>query len=258
MRKNQRISSRVAGTFGTLLWAALLVQGTLRLGAQSPLVLKVRHDHAFGGCSGTFTLDDRGVRYETSHKEHVRSWSYEEVQQFQIEQTRKLKVLTYEDRKWRLGADKVFEFSWTDEEAAPEEVYDFLRARTRRPIATWLRPSDPGTVRYEFPAKHLGAIQGRQGRLLFAGNFVVFQSEEKGGDRAWRYDDLESISSSGPYDLMLTTSEQQKFHYASRRVYNFQLKEALPQESYDALWRFVNEKKGVKRFGAEPSAKRGG
>ena len=164
--------------------------------AEGPLVLKVRHDHGWGSCSGTLTLDDRGVRYETTHTKDARNWTYEDVQQFQVAEGRRIKVFTYEDRKWRLGADKVFEFTWTDGEPTPLEVYDFFRAHTRRPIAAGLRPSAIGDVRYEFPVKHLGTLKGRQGRLLFTERWVVLQSDEKGGDRTWRYEDLESVSSS--------------------------------------------------------------
>lgn len=228
-------------------WMALLLAwlAAAPCHGEGQLVLKVRHDHGWGSCSGTLTLDDRGVRYETTHTKDTRNWTYEDVQQFQVEEGRRIKVLTYEDRKWRLGADKVFEFTWTDGETTPLEVYDFLRAHTRRPIAAWVRPSDLGDVRYEFPVKHLGVLKGREGRLLFTERWVALQSDEKGGDRTWRYEDLESISSSGLYELTLTTYEQQKLHYASRRVYQFQLKESLPPDRYDTLWRFVNEKKGV-------------
>ncbi|OFW28495.1 MAG: hypothetical protein A3J28_14640 [Acidobacteria bacterium RIFCSPLOWO2_12_FULL_60_22] len=242
MKKNPRISLRFAGT---LLWAAVLVRGIPCFGAQSPLALEVRHDHGWGSCSGTLTLDDTGVKYETAHKEDARSWVYEDIQQFQVEESRRLKVYTYEDRKWRLGADKVFQFDWADGAATPKEVYEFLQARTHRPVAAWLRPSEIGQVLYEFPVKHLGGLSGRPGKLLFTDRAVVLQSDQKQGNRTWRYEDLESVSSAGLYDLTLTTYEQQKFHYASRRVYNFQLKESLPSADYDALWRFVNEKKGL-------------
>ncbi|MBI4464336.1 MAG: hypothetical protein HY647_06485, partial [Acidobacteria bacterium] len=57
--------------------------------------------------------------------------------------------------------------------------------------------------------------------------------------------DLESISSAGVYDLALATYEQQRFHYASRQIYNFQLKQPLPADRYDTLWRFVQKKKGL-------------
>ena len=252
MKKNRKILSRVAGT---LFLAAVLAHGVTSAQAQSGLILKVRHDHAWGSCTGTLTLDDRGVRYETTHTKDARTWTYEDVQQFQVEEGRRLKIFTYEDRKWRLGADKVLEFDWQEGGPAPEEVYRFLEARVRRPIAAQLLPSGVGEVLYAFPVKLLGVLSGIQGRLLFTERWVVLQSEEradeKAGDRTWRYEDLESISSSGPYELTLTTYEQQKFHYASGRVYHFQLKEALPPETYDALWRFVNEKKGMSRFGKQ-------
>ena len=237
MKKNRKILSWIAGTVSLVL---VLVQGAIALQAQNPLVLKVRHDHGWGSCTGTLTLDDRGVRYETKHAKDARNWTYEDVQQFQVEESRRIQVFTYEDRKWRLGADKVFEFTWTEGETTPLEVFDFFRAHTRRPIAAWLRPSDMGEIRYEFPVKHLGVLKGRPGRLLFTEQWIVLQSDEKGGNRTWRYEDLESISSSGLYELMLTTYEQQKLHYASRRAYQFQLKESLSPDRYDALWRFVN------------------
>jgi hypothetical protein len=216
--------------------------------AQTQLVLSVRHDHAWGSCSGTLTLDDRGVRYETKHAKDAREWAYGDVQQFQVEDGRRLRILTYEDRKWRLGADKAFEFEWQEGGATPEEVYQFLQARVPRPIAAWLRVGDLGEARFEFPVKHLGIVRGTEGRLVFTDRWVVLQSEEteeeKSGNRTWRYEDIESISSSGPYELTLTTYEQQKFRYGSRRTYRFQLKEALPADRYDSLWRFLNEKKG--------------
>jgi hypothetical protein len=215
--------------------------------AQDQLVLSVRHDHAWGSCSGTLTLDDRGARYETTHTKDARSWAYGDVQQFQVEEGRRLRILTYEDRKWRLGADKLFEFDWQENESTPEEVYQFIQARVPRPVAAWLRVSDLGEARFEFPVKHLGIVRGNVGRLLFTHRWVVLQADrragENGADRTWRYDDLESISSSGQYELTLTTYEQQRFHYASRRVYRFQLKEPISPENYNALWRFVNQKK---------------
>ena len=70
MKKNRKILSWIAGT---LLLPAVLSQGVISLQAQSSLALKVRHDHAWGSCTGTLTLDDRGVRYETTHTKDART-----------------------------------------------------------------------------------------------------------------------------------------------------------------------------------------
>ena len=235
---------------GWLLASLLAVPLALRA-SEGPLVLKVRHDHAIGGCQGTLTLDDSGVRYETQDKEDARSWSYEDIKQFQVENKSRITVYTYEDRRWRLGADKPFQFDWQDTEVSPRQVYEFLRTRTRRPIAAWIVPQEPGAVLYEFPVKHLRSVTGSQGRLVFTEQFVVLESDRPEQSRTWRYEDLEGIASAGLYDLALTTYEQQSLHYAARRVYNFQLQQPLAAETYDSLWRFVNRQKGLELFGGQ-------
>jgi hypothetical protein len=242
MKKNR--NARIAG-WTTLVLSGFLVCLARGEALQQQIVLQVRHDHAWGSCRGSLFFDDRGVRYETSAKEDARNWDYEDIKQFQVETSRRIRITTYEDRKWRLGADKVFEFEWEDEGITAQALYSFLQNRTHRPIAAALIPPEIGQVLYEFPVKHLGGITGHQGRLLFAEHFIVFDSEQREAGRTWRYEDLESVSSGGPYDLALTTYEQQRFHYASRRVYNFQLKQSMSRETYDALWRFVNRKKGL-------------
>ena len=213
--------------------------------AESEITLNVRHDHAVGSCRGKLIMDSQGARYETAHKKHARSWTYEDIKQWQVEDGRKLRVYSYQDRKWRLGADENFAFEWTDANVSPQQIYEFLEAHTKRPIAAWVASADGGDARYEFQVKHLGTIRGSEGRLIFADDKVIYRSDAKQASRTWRYEDLESIASSGIYDLALATYEQQKFNYASRRVYNFQLKQALPPDTYDDLWRFVNRKKGL-------------
>jgi hypothetical protein len=229
---------------GRLFGLVILVFAVNAISQEQGITLNVRHDHFMGGCNGTLVLDQQGVRYETNHQQDARTWNYEDIKQFQIEQGRRLKLYTYEDRSnWRLGADKVFEFTWSDEGISGQRVYEFLKSRTRRPIASALAPAEVGAVSFDLPVKHLGILTGNQGRLLFSDRGVVFRASNDRGSRSWRYGDLESISSGGPYDLTLTTYEQQRFHYSSRRVYNFQIKEPLPRDSYDALWRFINENK---------------
>lgn len=239
-----------------LLLATVMATSPASAGAQERLVLKVRHDHAIGSCQGTLTLDDRGVQYETKDQEDARSWTYEEIKQFQVENSSRIKVYTYEDRRWRLGADKTFQFDLEDKEITAPQIYDFLRARTRRPIAAWLVASEIGPIRFEFPVKHLRSITGSQGRLLFTDDLVVLESQRKEQSRTWRYEDVEGISSGGLYDLALTTYEQHKLHYGSRRVYNFQLQQPLVSDAYDDLWQFVNRKKGLELFGEAGPRKR--
>jgi hypothetical protein len=230
-----------------LLWIGFFSTRLLGQSQISQVVLEVRHDHAFGGCNGMLIMDERGVRYETKHQKHARIWGYEDIKEFQLRQGRRIDLYTYEDRShWQLGADRVFEFTWSDEAITLQQVYNSLASHTKRPIAASLTPADIGSINFDLSAKHLGVLKGNQGRLQFFDNGIVFRASNDRGSRTWRYEDLESISSGSPEDLTLTSYEQQRFHYASRRVYNFQLKEPLPRDSYDVLWRLVNRKKEQK------------
>jgi hypothetical protein len=237
--------------FILLLLLGIILAGLLSFpqsarAAEGDLSLDVRHDHVIGSCRGKLILDSRGVRYETSHQKDARNWTYDDIKQWQLTDGNRVAIYSYEDRsKWRLGADHTFEFTWSDKNVMPQQLYEFLEARTKRPIEARFVPPGDDKPLYEFAVKHLGTIKGDQGRLIFAEDRIVYRTGRNDANRTWRYEDLESISSGGIYDLALTTYEQQRFHYASRHVYNFQLKQALKRDTYDELWRFVNGKKGL-------------
>ena len=252
----------------TALLAALAIFLSAAVAADSDITLDVRHDHAIGSCRGKLILSSSGARYETDHKKDARNWVYDDIQQWRVGPGAHIEILSYEDRsKWRLGADRNFVFDWTSAGVTPVAIYEFLESRTQRPIEARLAPQandaglappenvarisppeegkDASKAIYEFPVKHLGTIKGNQGRLIFAADRVIYRSGDRDAARTWRYQDIESITSGGIYDLAITTYEREKFHYASRRVYNFQLKTALDRDAYDDLWRFVNGKKGL-------------
>jgi hypothetical protein len=56
------------------------------------------------------------------------------------------------------------------------------------------------------------------------------------------------VSSSGPFDLTITTFERDGGP-ADRRDFHFELKRALAEGEYQALWRRVNQAKGLQILG---------
>ncbi|HWP84000.1 MAG TPA: hypothetical protein VNN17_02320 [Terriglobia bacterium] len=223
---------------------ALLLSAAPAIPQERGITLPVRHDHFLGSCAGTLVLDEHGVRFETNRVNDARTWQYEDLREITVESGRRLKLYTYEDRSyWRLGADRVFEFRWSEESPSPQQIYAWLREHSRSPIGAALIAPEFAPARFDLPVKHLGILKGTPGRLQFADLGVVFRAADERSSRSWRYQDIESIASGGPYDLTLTTYERQRFHYASRRDFNFQLREFLPRDVYDSLWRFVKEQK---------------
>ncbi len=205
---------------------------------------EARHDHLRTGCKGTLTIDGQGVAFHATGKsKHAWTWPYEQIQQLEISGTR-LRVLTYDDARWKLGEDREYRFDLVSG-GGFADAYQFLKTRLDQRLVAAL-PDKGVKAIWEMPVKHLLRFGGDQGVLTFGDDRVVYASDKKQESRTWRYPDIDSISSSGPFQLTITTYERALGHYGSLKGFNFQLKRPLREEQYDELWRKVNQSKGLK------------
>jgi len=218
----------------------------------------VRHQRALKDHPGRLTIDGRGVHYEqvlTARQqakvakgkkepklENAR-WDYEDIQQLWLS-PEKLVIVTYKDRKWLLGVDKEFEFYLTGKDRPVAAAYEWLKGKLdERFVAALAAPVTP--VQWEIPVKLLGTIQGSEGVLQVSEDRIVYKTGRKGQSRTWRLTDIENISTSGPFQLTLTTYERAVTHYGSLKGFNFQLKRRLDAQRFEALWRRLNRGKGL-------------
>jgi hypothetical protein len=200
------------------------------------------------GGKGTLTITGAGVSFEEAgNKKHVWHWTYRDVQQLEIS-PETLRVLTYNDNKWKLGADREYRFDLAGGETLTE-AYAFLRDRLDQRFVAAL-PDKGVKAAWEIPVKHLLRFGGSQGVLTFGEDRVVYTADKKNDSRTWRYADIENISNNGPYQLTITTYERARSHYGNLKGFNFQLKEKLDDARYNELWMKVNEAKGLKILGA--------
>jgi hypothetical protein len=81
--------------------------------------------------------------------------------------------------------------------------------------------------------------------LIVGEDRIVFRSDRKGESRTWRYADIDNISTTGPFQLTVTTFERSRANYGNRKGFNFQLKEQLEETRYNELWRQLNRRKGT-------------
>ncbi len=206
-----------------------------------------RHDHAHKGCTGKLTIEEHGVSYreETAKKRkhpHSWTWNYQDIEQLELSPGR-LRVLTYEDNQWKLGADRAFTFearAGSDFASAYPLLKDRLDQRFIAELADQaVQPA------WQIPVKHLGRIRGSHGVLIVGEDRLVYQTGEKRGARTWRFRDIDNLSTSGPFELTLTTFERAKSNYGSRRDFHFQLKEPLEERKYNELWTRI-------QFGRKP------
>jgi hypothetical protein len=215
----------------------LLAGGTL---AAAELRFEVRHEHFRKGCPGVLRIGEQGVAFEAqpSKRPHTWRWEFSDIQQLKIE-SGKLTVLTYEDRKWRFGADRTFTFT-LGAGASFESAYALLKDRLDQRFVAALVDTHVAVL-WSMPAKRLARVKGAHGTLLVGADRIAFESVEAGAARTWRYGDIDNISSSGPFELTLTTHERSATDYGSLKSFHFQLKQPLAEDRYDDLWRRINQ-----------------
>jgi len=201
--------------------------------------------------SGTLVITEQGISYqETSKKKdkkpedlHHGQWNYEDIQQLLVS-PQTLTIVTYKDRsKLLLGTDQQWEFKLPQGKSF-DATYEMLKNRLdQRFVAAFaereIRPF------WEIPVKLLGRVKGSEGILEVAADRIVYRTDAKDESRTWRLEDIENVSSSGPFQLTLTTYERAKSHYGNLKGFNFQLKRALSEKQYNQLWRRVNQDKGL-------------
>ena len=219
------------------------------------LRFEVRHERALRDHPGSLTIDDTGVSYqqvltEKQQKkkrkkppelESVR-FDYQDIQELWLS-AGKLVLVTYKDRPRLLGIDKEYEFFVVGERSFAE-AYPMLKDKLDQRFVAAL--ADPqAAVLWEIPVKLQGTLQGSEGVLQVGPDQIVYKTDRKQEGRTWRYQDIDNISTSGPFQLTITTYERAKTHYGSLKGFNFQLKQRLDEKRYELLWKRLSREKGL-------------
>jgi hypothetical protein len=202
------------------------------------------------GNMGALTITGSGISFEETYKDarqpkhpHASRWVYQDIQQLRMG-PRSLTVLTYKDNKWRLGADREYEFDLVSDKTF-EGAYQFLKSRLDQRFVAAI-PDQVSNVLWEIPVKHLLRFGGDEGTLQVGPDEIVYKSTKPGESRTWRYQDIDSIGSSGLFGLTITTFEHARTHYGNLKGFNFELKQQLDEARYNDLWLRLNQSKGLK------------
>jgi hypothetical protein len=206
-----------------------------------------RHIHWRKSGAGTLKVTGAGITFEEPPGKkkpgHRFEWAYQDIQQLEIT-PRKMRVLTYQDNQWKLGADREQKFVLTAEDSF-HPVYQVLKSKLDQRFVAALA-DDAVKPLWQLPVKRLGAIKGAEGVLVAGEDRLVYKTGAKDDSRTWRYADIDNVSTSGPFDLTLVTYERARSHYGNLKQFHFQLKQALDEERYNDLWRRLNQTKGLR------------
>jgi hypothetical protein len=203
-----------------------MLAGALALSAAQ---FPVHHEHlpkVQTGCNGELKVDADGVSFK-GHGRHAWTWKYEDIQQLTLS-PEAIRIVTYEDRRARLGADSRYDFTGRIPAVA---LYADLKTRMDQRLVAELGQAagapEVGEPLWSAPVKHLRAGTGSQGRLVVGVDAILYTSPARGDSRTWRYADITNISSSGPFQFTIVTLE---------KTFNFQLKQPITEAGYNRIW----------------------
>ncbi len=205
---------------------------------------QVRHQHLRKGAMGQIEIGESSISFKEAGKNSAHSWEwkYEEIQQLTLSPS-ELRILSYENAKWQAGRDREYRFYQLPKDFA-SQVSALLRSRLDQRFVAHLRDPDV-KLQWQVGAKLLHRFGGSQGTLLFTEEQIAFKTDS-GASHTWLYNDIENISTSGRFDMSVTTSERSGWSRAPVTDYHFQLKQALTEDRYNDLWRRVNRARGLR------------
>lgn len=228
------------GLFGLLLFGVSVPAAW----AQT-YTFEVRHQHWRGGAMGTLRVGPDEISFAENSKKtktDSRIWRYEEIQQLSVSPA-ELRILTYEDSKWKLGRDREYVFDRLPKELA-EQTYDLLNGKLDQRFIAAI-PGPETAAEWKAKAKLDQGFSGTLGTLVISREGVTFDAGERGGSRSWRLMDIDNISRTGPLDFTLTTNEKSGWFRGGMTQFHFQLQEMLPESRFYGLWRRLNQSKGL-------------
>ncbi len=232
-------------------FASIAVAGLWLLGLSTPTAsaqthaYEVRHQHWRKGAMGTLHVSVDGISFEehgNKGKADSRQWRYEEIQQLTVSPT-ELRILTYEDSKWKLGRDREYVFDHLPKGLAVETYPLWASKLDQRFIGAVSEPQT--SPEWKAGAKLDQGLSGTLGSLTIGKDWIVFDAGKRDGSRSWRLMDIENISRIGPLDLTVTTAEKSGWFRGGTRQAHFQLQQRLPEQTYNALWREINRSQGL-------------
>jgi hypothetical protein len=219
------------------LWFGVLLLVGSTLQAQEAR-FPVRHSRLLRDRIGELIFRETGIEYQTKDKGGARTWKYEDIQQLGLLSSKELTIITYEDSKWKLGKDLFYRFTITTGEITPA-LWTQLQAKLKRPVVSALIPPDI-ISKFKIPVKHLLGFGGTQGMLEIGDEYLIYKTAVPKDSRIWRYCDISSVGTTGPYQMRLTSMDRAENESGGERNFVFSLKERLAPETYDFIWWKIN------------------
>lgn len=224
-----------------ILWGILILLFVLPQTKAAEFRFQVKHHHGLKSCQGELLFTESTVSFTATKKGHSRTWNYQDIQQIGLLTADQLTILTYEDRQWLFGKDRDFRFR-VMQGKLDGNLWTFLQGKVTKPLVSDVIPTNY-PYKFRIPAKHQRRLTGTEGFLELSDQYVIYRTATNGDSRIWPYEDIDSIGSTGAYQLRITGMERVHGEIGGEKNYIFNLKEKLEPEVYDFIWWKLNGSK---------------
>ncbi len=232
---HQRKPGHMKASHTNLLLLATLILLTLTPSVRAQeFTYKVQQDRFKGHRDGELIISTKGVEYRAKKATDSRVWTYTDIKLFEILSPTRLRIWTYQNRKLLLGQEESLTFKIIDGQI-DQQVSDFLRERTARPLVTSFTKEETERVPVaQIPVKHLHRLGGCQGVLKVYTDGLEYEAQDGHDSRSWRWTDIRAVGRPDIDRFEVLTFEPQTG--GPKRSFNFILKEPLADKTYDLIW----------------------
>jgi len=163
--------------------------------------------------------------------------NYPDIQQLALAPDR-ISILTYNTRKFKLGADRLFQFQLLSGRV-DEQFRTEIEKKLARPLVSSVVP-EKIQAQFVIPVRHRLFLSDSQGVLEFGAESIVYRSDQPNDSRVWRYDQLLSVGGTGPFQLRIGALQKTSGEFGEEKNHVFDLKRQLTPEEYDFIWNKIN------------------
>ncbi len=203
----------------------------------SAVTFQVAHLHFWRSCRGKLVFSDTRVEFLSDKKGHSHAWNYQDIQQLALAPDR-ISILTYSRQKPELGTDQAFKFKLLSGKV-DEQFQNEIEKKLARPLVSSVVP-EKIQAQFVIPVRHRLFWDDSQGSLEFGAEYIVYRSDKPKDSWVWRYSQLLSLGTAGPFQLRIGALQKTGGEYGEEKNYVFDLKRQITPDEYDFIWEKIN------------------
>jgi hypothetical protein len=172
---------------------------------------------------GSLAISREGIDFRPAKGQLVH-WTPQDTRTLELPTSRKLSLISYENRRGPIRGDRPFNFKLKN--AVPAEVASELVRLVGKPAINGI-PAPHAPSLETIGARHRTVMGGGSGVLRFRDDGIDYLASNGDDSRSWRWADIETLAHPEPYRLRIG---------GYLETFDLELKQRLPDDLLNGLW----------------------